>query len=72
MKEFYENRSKLYLPRRVPVIIQHMLMTQKGINFNDMSTEFKRGVCCYRIEKEDICVDFKTKEKSRFVRKCWF
>lgn len=22
MKEFYENRSKLYLPRRVPVIIR--------------------------------------------------
>lgn len=26
--------------------IQDMLMTQKGINFNDMPTEFKRGVCC--------------------------
>ena len=28
--------------------IQDMLMTQKGINFNDMPTEFKRGVCCVR------------------------
>lgn len=28
--------------------IQDMLMTQKGINFNDMPTEFKRGVCCRR------------------------
>ena len=28
--------------------IQDMLMLQKGINFNDMSTEFKRGVCCVR------------------------
>lgn len=28
--------------------IQDMLMTQKGINFNDMPTEFKRGVCCIR------------------------
>lgn len=26
--------------------IQDMLMTQKGINFNDMPVEFKRGVCC--------------------------
>ena len=26
--------------------IQDMLMTQKNINFNDMPTEFKRGVCC--------------------------
>ena len=28
--------------------IQDMLMTQKGINFNNMPTEFKRGVCCYK------------------------
>lgn len=30
--------------------IQDMLMLQKGINFNDMPTEFKRGVCCYVLE----------------------
>ena len=30
--------------------IQDMLMDQKGINFNDMPTEFKRGVCCRRDE----------------------
>ena len=30
--------------------IQDMLMTQKGINFNDMSTEFKRGVCCRKVD----------------------
>lgn len=28
--------------------IQDMLMVQKGINFNDMPTEFKRGVCCVK------------------------
>ena len=28
--------------------IQDMLMLQKGINFNDMPTEFKRGICCVR------------------------
>lgn len=28
--------------------IQDMLMTQKGINFNDMPVEFKRGVCCVK------------------------
>ena len=28
--------------------IQDMLMTQKSINFNDMPTEFKRGVCCIK------------------------
>ena len=30
--------------------IQDMLMTQKGINFNDMPIEFKRGVCCIKEE----------------------
>jgi tRNA(His) 5'-end guanylyltransferase len=30
--------------------IQDMLMLQKGINFNDMPTEFKRGVCCIKEE----------------------
>lgn len=30
--------------------IQDMLMTQKGLNFNDMPTEFKRGVCCVKEE----------------------
>lgn len=35
--------------------IQDMLMLQKGINFNDMPTEFKRGVCC--IKKEVPCTD---------------
>ena len=30
--------------------IQDMLMLQKGINFNDMPTEFRRGVCCVREE----------------------
>ena len=28
--------------------IQDMLMIRKNINFNDMPTEFKRGICCFR------------------------
>ena len=28
--------------------IQDMLMLQKGINFNDMPVEFKRGICCFK------------------------
>jgi tRNA(His) 5'-end guanylyltransferase len=35
--------------------IQDMLMLEKGINFNDMPTEFKRGVCC--IKREVPCTD---------------
>ena len=30
--------------------IQDMLVTKKSINFNDMPTEFKRGVCCIKEE----------------------
>jgi tRNA(His) 5'-end guanylyltransferase len=33
--------------------IQDMLMTKRGINFNDMPTEFKRGVCC--IKNRMVC-----------------
>lgn len=32
--------------------VQDMLMLQKGINFNDMPIEFKRGVCCIKIDAE--------------------
>ena len=28
--------------------IQDMLMTEKGINWNDLATELKRGSCCVR------------------------
>lgn len=35
--------------------IQDMLMLQKGVNFNDMPTEFKRGVCC--VKEEVPCTD---------------
>jgi tRNA(His) 5'-end guanylyltransferase len=30
--------------------IQDLLMLHKGINFNDMPAEFKRGVCCIKTE----------------------
>ena len=41
------------------VDIQDMLMTQKGINFNNMPTEFKRGVCCIKKEIQNPNVDIK-------------
>lgn len=34
------------LDHKTTNMIQEMLFTQKGINFNDMPVEFKRGVCC--------------------------
>ena len=33
-------------------MIQDMLFIEKGINFNDCSTDFKRGICCIRQEVE--------------------
>lgn len=33
-------------------MIQDMLFTEKGINFNDCPTDFKRGICCIRQEVE--------------------
>lgn len=39
--------------------IQDMLMTQKGINFNDMPVEFKRGVCC--VKNRHICDPYENK-----------
>ncbi len=42
--------------------IQDILMIQKGINFNDMPTEFKRGVCCYK----------RSVEKNGATRSEWF
>lgn len=37
--------------------IQDMLMVEKGINFNDMSVPFKRGVCCYRKDCSDAIIE---------------
>ena len=45
--------------------IQDMLMLQKNINFNDMPTEFKRGVCCRRDESGKWVLD---KEISIFTQ----
>ena len=40
------NFSHKELQKKSQNDIQDMLMTQKGVNFNDMPVEFKRGVCC--------------------------
>ena len=42
--------------------LQDMLFLEKGINFNDMDTEYKRGVCCYKdkVAANDRLCGFKT------------
>lgn len=57
--------------------IQDMLMLQKGINFNDMPAEFKRGVCCRRVdaykpkiaEDRDSGIDWNTKRQAWYLDK---
>ena len=45
--------------------VQDILMLQRGINFNDMPTEFKRGVCCI---KEEYLPEPPTPEVEELVR----
>ena len=51
--------------------IQDMLMLEKGVNFNDMPTAFKRGVCCYKTTIVNIEVDMESKEETRTERSKW-
>lgn len=51
--------------------IQDMLMIKKGINFNDMPVEFKRGVCCYKVTREATCINKKTQEETPCIRSEW-
>jgi tRNA(His) 5'-end guanylyltransferase len=54
--------------------IQDMLMTQKGINFNDMPTEFKRGVCCRKDENGKWFIDTEIPiftQDREYIEKCF-
>lgn len=55
--QFYFSHSELQ--KKSCNDIQDMLMLQKGINFNDMPIEFKRGVCCIRQTEQNPDVDIK-------------
>ena len=48
--------------------IQDMLMTQKGINWNNYATTLKRGSCCIRKEQE---IDTQTKVETSIIRPRW-
>lgn len=51
--------------------IQDMLMLEKHINFNDMPTAFKRGICCYKTLPVNINIDAITKEETVVQRSKW-
>ena len=65
------NFSHMELQNKSCNDIQDMLMTKKGINFNDMPTKFKRGVCCKREDVENITFDMETKEETRVTSHKW-
>lgn len=52
--------------------IQDMLLTEKGINWNDLPTILKRGSACYKteVEKETVLPN-KPNEKVVFKRSVW-
>jgi tRNA(His) 5'-end guanylyltransferase len=50
--------SKKELHKKSQNDIQDMLMTQKGINFNDMPVAFKRGVTCCKNEDRKWALDY--------------
>lgn len=63
-------------------MIQDMLMTQRGINWNDMPVEFKRGSCCvkeyYRIDPDtgkevvgEVCTDSNAMFDTSVLRSRW-
>ena len=53
-------------------MIQDMLFTEKGINWNDFPTDCKRGSCCYKREVEKVVTIPKTGEERLVNRSEWF
>lgn len=52
--------------------IQEMLFQERGINWNDYRTDFKRGSACYKISEETEMVDPKDKNNIiKVVRNRW-
>ena len=55
--------------------IQDMLMTQKGINWNDFPTHLKRGSCCIRHEEDggwsiDLNIPIFRGPDRNYINKC--
>lgn len=53
-------------------MIQDMLFTEKGINWNDFPTDCKRGSCCYKRQVEKVVTIPKTNEERLVNRSEWF
>lgn len=53
-------------------MIQDMLFTEKGINWNSFPTDCKRGSCCYKRQIEKAVTIPKTGEERLVNRSEWF
>lgn len=51
-------------------MIQDMLWKERGINWNDLSTDCKRGACCYRTRSEETVSD-KDGNPVKITRNKW-
>lgn len=51
-------------------MIQEMLWSERGINWNDLPTERKRGTCCYRVPVTEL-VEIPGKESITVTRNKW-
>jgi tRNA(His) guanylyltransferase len=69
-----QNFSHRQLHKKSCDQIQDMLFKEKGINWNDLATRYKRGVSFYKIQKE-LQTDFSEKSPEAcdltFYRKKW-
>ena len=52
--------------------IQDMLFTEKGINWNDLKTIYKRGSCCYKQQVEREVILPKSNKKVKVRRNLWY
>lgn len=52
--------------------IQDMLFTEKGINWNDLKTIYKRGSCCYKQQVEREVILPKSNKKVKVRRNQWY
>lgn len=66
------NFSQKQLSGKSCDMIQDMLFTEKGINWNSFPTDCKRGSCCYKREVEKIVTIPKTNEERLVNRSEWF
>lgn len=66
------NFSQKQLSGKSCNIIQDMLFTEKGINWNDFPTDCKRGSCCYKWQVEKEIIVPKTGEKLMVNRREWY